>query len=342
MSKAMMFRGNDQFEPIERGGDVSTEVKERLGLAGDNTPLEDATSSVDRRAEPQSGKVGEAIAEGIVAAPVDSMVMNPGRSMKLLAQHIIAVAHEDSRKLAEVAQIAGMTAAAMTESRRVADIGECKRKNDDRRTEPNPTPPDGKPDRRTGARRTASQIDNLPGLEDYLKDLLEQVSTARQAVARVTNVSGQLLDAVTEVKAEPAAKPKRRRAPRRKKLESVPVEETAATATESKTDTEAQPSPPAKATRRRNARRKSPSSDEIDPMPVNQSARLFETDSEPESEPASLPVAETEPNDPEPVAEPSAKKPRRRNNRKPKADSAPASAPVTSSLSAGWEPKRKW
>jgi diguanylate cyclase (GGDEF)-like protein len=125
-NQAVVNRGAGWFHPMPRSGSVETEVKRRLGLAGDNTPLETAAGLVDRRAEPKSGKVGRALAEGELAGmfgdiPDTTSVVrpNPADSIRALAEQIRETAHGDSARVADVARIAGMAAAAMSETRKV-------------------------------------------------------------------------------------------------------------------------------------------------------------------------------------------------------------------------------
>lgn len=126
----VVHRGGESFETLERGGDVATEVKRRLGLAGDNTPLVDPANAVDRRAPQTADAVSRPDAEG-EAAPADGDVNTaPAKpshaaSIRKVAEEMVAaVAAGDGAALAEFAQIAGIAAQALQESRRVKLGGE--------------------------------------------------------------------------------------------------------------------------------------------------------------------------------------------------------------------------
>ncbi|MCA8938321.1 MAG: GGDEF domain-containing protein, partial [Planctomycetes bacterium] len=114
---AVVCEGQGKFCALERTGDIATEVKRRLGLAGDNQPLEEAQPKGDRRAATQkSGKVGQAIRDGDLEPLDDRMVtsesmrLDPGRSIRKLAEQIIAAADDNEERLAEVARIAEVAA----------------------------------------------------------------------------------------------------------------------------------------------------------------------------------------------------------------------------------------
>lgn len=141
-NQVVICRGTDDFEPLERSGDVATEVKRRLGLAGDNTPLEEAIIVSDRRTTAaKPGKVAKALAEqpelaalgdsqrgeaatqahdaAAVAANDLEFVTSASFSIRKLAEQIIAAADANGERLAEVARIAEVAAIAIQESRRL-------------------------------------------------------------------------------------------------------------------------------------------------------------------------------------------------------------------------------
>jgi|GEM_PF-2463984 len=127
---------------IERSGDVASEVKRRLGLAGDNTPMDGPALDADRRGEPKPGKIGETRETAVLLASElgervapEATADNPEglndaeraiaarlaenqHSIRALAEQILAAAKNDSGRLAEVARIAETAAVAMYESRR--------------------------------------------------------------------------------------------------------------------------------------------------------------------------------------------------------------------------------
>jgi hypothetical protein len=338
----VVHRGGEEFETLERGGDVATEVKRRLGLAGDNTPLVDPANAVDRRATAggetagNPADSGDAGANG-AGAPALARPTQAESIRKVAEEIVAAVAAKDGGSLAEFAQIAGIAAAALQESRRTpgaatptpaagATTGTKSRNRRKRADRRSPVPVDADAvkfaeaaarERRQRGRRGATKTANatgqppadgtagvgLPEIADQLKSLMAHVSRLQEAV--VSQSRPALAPFVDEPSPAPEGKGPAPEPP-------IPTNQSARLEAAETTSPAAQPGVPPKPKRTRKARNQQPKT----PGPILPAGPDGET--------------------PEPITASSAGK---------SAANATAAAslfPEASSTSKAWEPKRHW
>jgi len=222
-NRVVMFKGVGEFELLERGGDVSTEVKQRLGLAGDNTPLVDPAEAVDRRA-PQVVETVPGMLPFDAAARAAELEAQPAHrpthaeSIRKVAEEIVAaVAGTDGSTLAEFAQIAGIAAAALSESRRRQELVAAQQVEaagaasvDVPAASSAAVKPTRAPRRRATERRTVREVDAAVVAEAVAKPAAERRrgrrrGAAANAVAAEVAETTAGLNAVAEVEgAQPA------------------------------------------------------------------------------------------------------------------------------------------